>query len=169
MYYTFIITFITYYYKTIITYSYIIITSLLQLVLLHFSIIIHYYILIITYYHLSNRQNKESGITGLVTRKVAVTCFHSTWFHWSYLRTKFGCAQIQHQQAIVSQHQDLCSQLQCLEAEPWAFFDVNPCLIKKLSTKRVDPLVAFTAKRAMQLSPEIFITWKSCTGHASVG
>ena len=50
---------------------------------------------------------------------------------------KFGCAQFQHLQAIVSQHQDLCSQLQCLEAEIWAFFDANPHLIKKMSTKCV--------------------------------
>ena len=63
-----------------------------------------------------------------------------------YLRAKFGCAQFQHIQAIISQHQDLCSQLQCLEAEIWAW--CKSLFNKKLSTKCVDPLVAFIARRA---------------------
>ena len=42
-----------------------------------------------------------------------------------YLRAKFGCAQFQHLQAIMSQHQDLGSQLQCLEAKPKAEMELE--------------------------------------------
>ena len=56
--------------------------------------------------------------------------WNSKKMDWIYLRTKFGCAQFKHLQAIISHHQDLPSPFQCLEAEICAFFDANSCLTK---------------------------------------
>ena len=72
-----------------------------------------------------------------------------------YLRAKIGCAKF-HLQAIMSQHQDLRSRLQCLEAQIWAFSDANPCLIKTLSNKHNDSLVSFIARRASNLAQKCF-------------
>ena len=76
---------------------------------------------------------------------------NSNKMDWIYLRAKFGCAQ--YLQAIISQHQDLCSQLLWLQAEIWAFFDENPCLIKRNEHKTCWPFGRVHSKAGKVIEP----------------
>ena len=90
---------------------------------------------------------------GYVLWKVNDLLFFHLWFRNTkimdrdHLRVKFGHAQFQHQQASFSQRQDLYSHYQCLEAETWALFNVNPSLIKNWAEK-VSTLLSLSVKKA---------------------
>ena len=56
-----------------------------------------------------------------------------------YLRAKFSCAQFQHPQANASQHQDLFSQLQCLEDSNLSFLWWESMFNKKIEHKTCWP------------------------------
>ena len=65
-----------------------------------------------------------------------------------YLRAKIGCAQFQHIQSIISRHQDFALSITMFGNRNMSFLWCESFFNKKLSTKRVDPLVLFIARRA---------------------
>ena len=62
---------------------------------------------------------------------------------------------------------DLWTQSQCLELglkPKYELFSCESLFNKKLSTKRVHPLIIFIARQTKQMSPSFFFYWKIC-GH----